>query len=92
MGNPIAATRRLSGLQEVFANEVANEAEGLGEAKPHGKRNARGNRQTGRIGYSDDPVKAFGTVSGRASKEMMERSGGQVGKCFRISRDLTVGV
>jgi integrase len=33
MGDPIAATRRLPGLQEVLANEAADEAGGFGEAQ-----------------------------------------------------------
>ena len=59
MGDPVAATRRLPGLQEVLANEIADEAGGLGEAKSVGKRDAAGNRKCERIGYSDDPVRAF---------------------------------
>jgi CheY-like chemotaxis protein len=42
VGDAVAPARRRQGVQEVFANEAADEARGAGETQPAGERNRSG--------------------------------------------------
>lgn len=67
MGDPIVAPGRFASLQEILANEVADETGGLGEAEPPGERNAAG------IGYSHSPVTAFWYSFGTVGHKIEEK-------------------